>query len=298
MRVGLVVNPTAGRERAARFHTGIRRQLQHHGHAVVDLTAFDAAGALAKATAEVPFLDALVVVGGDGVVQLGVNAVAGTEVPLGVVPLGSGNDNATGLGLPADPRAAVDLIVRHLEHRPAGEPTDALRIESGGRTTWAMGTASCGIDAVVNGVANRMSWPRGSLRYPLALFRVLPTYRRPRYRVEADGWSWEGRGVLVAASNIGWFGGGMHIAPTARPDDGLLDVAIGGDIGAIRLLALFPRIYGGTHVTHPQVEVRRARSVTITADEPRAVFADGEPVGSLPAAIHAAGGALRVLRPV
>lgn len=297
MRVGLVVNPTAGRARAARFHTGIRRQLQHHGHAVVDLTAFDAAGALAKARAEVPDLDALVVVGGDGVVQLGVNAVAGTDVALGVVPLGSGNDNATGLSLPRDPRAAVDLVVRHLEHRPAGEATDALRIETATSTTWAMGTASCGIDAVVNEVANRMPWPRGSLRYPLALMRVLPAYRRPRYRVEADGWSWEGHAVLVAASNVGWFGGGMRIAPSARPDDGLIDVAIGGDIGPLPLLALFPRIYSGTHVTHPKVELRRATSVTISADVPRGVFADGEPVGELPATVTAVPAAVRVLRP-
>lgn len=297
MRVGLVVNPTAGRGRAARFRTGIRRQLEHHGHAVVDLSAFDAATALAKAAAEVPRLGALVVVGGDGVVQLGVTAVAGTRTALGIVPLGSGNDNAAGLGLPADPRSAVDLIVRHLEHQPEGVPTDALRITGATGQSWAMGTVSCGIDAVVNEVANRMRWPRGQLRYPLALFRVLPTHRRPRYRVAAGDWLWEGTAVVVAASNVGRFGGGMRIAPTARPDDGLMDVAIGGDIGALRLLALFPRIYRGTHVTDPRVEVRRAGRVHISAAVPRSVFADGEPVGHLPVTVEAVPGAVRMLRP-
>ena len=297
MRIGLVVNPTAGRERAARFHTGVQRQLEHHGHAVVDLTAFDAAGALAKARAEVPDLGTLVVVGGDGVVQLGLNAVAGTDVALGIIPVGSGNDNASGLGLPSDPRAALDLIVRHLDHDPGGVATDAMRVESAGTRTWAMGTVSCGIDAVVNARANAMAWPRGSLRYPVALMGVLPRYRMPTHRVEADDWSWEGRAVLVAAANVGWFGGGMHIAPTARPDDGLLDIVIGGDIGPLRLLALFPRIYGGSHVTHPLVDVRRSRRVTITTDMPRSVYADGEHVGELPATIEVVPGAVRMLRP-
>ncbi|MGM0384764.1 MAG: diacylglycerol/lipid kinase family protein [Actinomycetota bacterium] len=291
-----MVNPTAGRERAARFHSGVARQLANHGHAVVDLSAHDAATALANARSEVGDLEALVVVGGDGVVQLGLNAVAGTGVPLGVIPVGSGNDNATGFGMPRDPRAALDLIVHQLEHRPSGLPTDALRVTSARGTSWVMATLSCGIDAVVNARANRMRRPQGSLRYPAALFSVLPRYVNPRYAVEAGDWSWEGRAVVVAVSNIGWFGGGMNVAPSALPDDGAADVVIGGDIGRLRLLALFPRIYGGSHVTHPKVDVRRARRVTITAETPRQAFADGEFVADLPVTVEVVQSALRVLR--
>ncbi len=296
MRIGLVVNPTAGRERAARFHSGIARQLTHHGHAVADLSAHDAATVLANARVEVADLDALVVVGGDGVVQLGLNAVAGTAVPLGVIPLGSGNDNATGFGIPRDPRAALDLLVHQLEHRPTGLRTDALRVDTTSGTRWAMATLSCGIDAVVNERANRMRRPQGALRYPAALATVLPRYANPRYHVVADGWEWEGRAVVVAVSNVGWFGGGMNVAPSARPDDGLADVVIGGDIGRLRLLGLFPRIYGGGHVTHPQVDVRRARRLSITADTPRQAYADGEFVGDLPVTVEVVPGAMRILR--
>lgn len=291
-----MVNPTAGRQRAARFHSGVARQLLHHGHAVVDLTAHDAATALGNARREVAELGALVVVGGDGAVQLGLNAVAGTDVPLGVIPVGSGNDNATGFGVPADPRAALDLIVHQLEHRPAGLLTDALRVESASGMSWAMATLSCGIDAVVNARANAMRRPQGALRYPVALFAVLPRYVNPWYRVDAGDWSWEGRAVVVAVSNIGWFGGGMNVAPSARPDDGEADVVIGGDISRLRLLTLFPRIYGGSHVTHPEVDIRRARHLTITADPPRQAYADGEFVADLPVTVDVVPGAVRVLR--
>lgn len=291
-----MVNPTAGRERAARFHSGVARQLTHHGHAVVDLSAHDAATALANARGEVGDLGALVVVGGDGVAQLGLNAVAGTGVPLGVIPVGSGNDNATAFGMPRDPRAALDLIVQQLEHRTSGLATDALRVSSARGTSWAMATVSCGIDAVVNARANRMRRPQGSLRYPAALLTVLPRYVNPRYVVDAGDWSWEGRAVVVAVSNIGWFGGGMNVAPSARPDDGVADVVIGGDIDRLRLLALFPRIYGGTHVTHPLVDIRRARRVTISAEPARQAFADGEFVTDLPATIEVVPAAVRILR--
>lgn len=296
MRVGLVVNPTAGRQRAERYHAAVLRELRAHGHHVMDLSGRSAAAALGAARAAMSSLDALVVVGGDGMVQLGVNAVAGTDVPLGVVPLGSGNDIALGLGLPQQPGRAVDLILRELAGA-GGRPTDAIWVADAKGGRWAMATFSAGLDAAVNARANRMARPRGPLRYPLALAATLPRFAATRYRVVAEDWEWEGNTLLVAAANVGRFGGGMHIAPSASPEDGLLDVVTVEDVGKTELMWVFPRIYAGTHVHHPKVDIRRARRVRIESLARREGYADGERVAVLPATVEAVRGAVRMLRP-
>lgn len=297
MRTGLLVNPTAGRRRAAGHHLAVAEALKDAGHRVVDLTGPDAETARANARAHRSELDALVVLGGDGVVQLGANVVAESEVPLGIIPLGSGNDNANALAIPKDVGEAVAHLLRCLDAAPGGVPTDALRITTPQGTRWAMAVANCGLDAVVNQRANVMRHPKaGSLRYPLALLLELPRFAVTEYTIEADGWVWTGPGHLVAAANAGYMGGGMLLVPDADVTDGVLDVVIVHSISKLRLLTVFPRIYAGTHVSHPAVEIRRARSLTIRADRERPVFADGEDLGTLPATIEVVPGAVRVLR--
>lgn len=297
MRTGLLVNPTAGRRRAAGHHLAVAEALKGAGHRVVDLTGPDAETARANAVAHLAELDALVVVGGDGVVQLGANVVAESAVPLGVVPLGSGNDNANGFAIPHDVGEAVALLLDRLDADPAGVPTDAMRITTPQGTRWAMAVANCGLDAVVNKRANEMKRPKaGSVRYPLALLLELPRFRLTEYTIEAEGWEWTGTGHLVAAANAGYMGGGMLLVPDARQDDGMLDVVIVHSISKARLLTVFPRIYAGTHVKHPAVEIRKSRTLTVRADRELPVFADGEDLGTLPARIEVVPGAVRVLR--
>lgn len=297
MRTGLLVNPTAGRRRAAGHHLAVANALKAAGHLVVDLTGPDASTARANARAHLGELDALVVVGGDGVVQLGASVVAGTDIPLGIVPLGSGNDNATALGIPKDVGEAVAYLLERLAAEPTGLPTDALRITTPTGTRWAMAVANCGLDAIVNKRANEMKRPKsGSLRYPAALLVELGRYQVTQYTIEADTWTWRGEGILVAAANSGYIGGGMRLVPDARADDGVLDVVIVHSLSKARLLTIFPRIYNGTHVNHRAVEIRRARSLTISADRDRPVFADGEEMGVLPAHLEVAPGAVRILR--
>lgn len=299
MRIGLLVNPTAGRRKAAQHHIAVAEALKTAGHHVIDLTGPDAGTARANAQAHLSELDALVVVGGDGVVQLGASVVAGSGVPLGVVPLGSGNDNANALAIPKDVGEAVTLILRLLDDDPSGVPTDALKISTPSGTHWAMAVANCGLDAVVNKRANEMKRPKaGSVRYPLALLLELPRFAITKYTIEAEGWTWTGSGYLVAAANGGYMGGGMLLVPEARMDDGILDVVIVHSLNKARLLTVFPRIYAGTHVSHPAVEIRQARRLTITSDPERPVFADGEDLGTLPATIEVVPGAVRMLREV
>jgi diacylglycerol kinase (ATP) len=236
-RLGVVVNPTAGKGRAASAGLGVLAGLRRAGHDVVDLTAPDAGAALARARRAVDGtvgvggrgapVDALVVVGGDGMVHLGAQAVAGTGVPLGIVPVGTGNDFAATLGLPVrDPASAGAALCRALDAGPAGlRSLDAAfatgpGLEPGGR--WLAGAVSAGLDAAVNARANRLRHPRGSARYTVAAALELVRYRPWSYRLTFDGVAdLDDHPALLAVASRGG----------RRPADGRAD---GGALGPRR----------------------------------------------------------------
>ena len=169
--------------------------------------------------------DGLVVVGGDGMVSLGVNLVAETGVPLGIVATGTGNDLARGLGLRFDdPAAATEELVAALARPP--RTIDLGVIRHGELSTWFACVVSTGFDAIVNERANRMSRPRGPSRYTIALVRELATFRPRTYTITIDGVRREQRAMLVSVANNASLGGGMRIVPHADLADGLLDVFI------------------------------------------------------------------------
>lgn len=298
LRVGLAVNPTAGRGRAAVAGRRAGQQLAAAGLAVEILTAGSAvelAGRIGDAVST--GLAGLVVVGGDGMVNLGVNAVAGGPVPLGIVPAGTGNDIARGLGLPfGNVPAAVEQIIRALdtsEHRVV----DAARCTWAGGERWFSGVLAAGFDAIVNERANGWSWPRGRARYPLALGRELPVFRPRDYHLLLDGEPWHTRAMLIAIGNGPSYGGGMRVCPDARFEDGLLDVVVVEPISRLEFVRIFPRVYSGTHLSHPSVSVRRVQEVSVDAE--RIVgYADGERIAPLPLSCRAVLGALRLLAPV
>lgn len=301
LRLGVVVNPTAASGRGADRGREVLEALDRRGHEVRDLTAPDADHARQQARqAVVDGLDALVVVGGDGMVHLGVNVVAETDLPLGVVAAGSGNDVARALDLPRhDVDAAVRRLEAGLEH--GGRPVDAVTAGVPGHSAqeWFVGVLSAGFDAAVNARANRLRHPRGRARYVRAVLAELGRFRPYGYRITTDDDTWESTGTLVAVANIPSFGGGMHIAPDARPDDGLLDVVIAGPLTRAGLLALFPRVYPGTHVEHPACQVLRTRTVLVEPSHlgppPPDAFADGEHLGPAPLRIEVRPGAVRLL---
>lgn len=305
LRLGVVVNPTAGHGRGARRGARFVEAARRRGHEVVDVSGPDAASAVQRARqAVVDGLDALVVVGGDGMVHLGAGVVAGTDLPLGVVPAGSGNDLARVNGLPThDPLAALTAMESALDRGPAGtRALDAVSVGPPGysQREWFLGVLSCGVDAAVNARANTLSWPRGTGRYVRALLAELRTFRPYGYRLTLDdGTTWESTGTLVAVANAAQFGGGMRIAPDARMDDGLLDVLVAGPLSRAELLAVFPRVFSGGHVTHPACTVLRSRSVLVEPSplgpEPPVAYADGERLGPLPLLAEVVPAAVRLL---
>jgi len=237
---------------------------------------------------------ALVVVGGDGMVSLGVNAVAETGVPLGVVPVGTGNDTARSIGMPiGDPAGAARRIVAALETKAA--MFDAAKVTHGPHTTWLFGAVSAGFDAAVNERANFMSWPNSERKYTLAVMRELLTFRAPHYRLVVDGEERAFSAMLVSVANHGSIGGGMRIAPDARMDDGLLDLFIVDRMPRLRFLRVFPKVFRGEHTELPEVHLERVRCVRIEAPGIVA-YADGERVGPLPVEVSVVPGAVRLLR--
>lgn len=306
VRLGVVVNPTANSNRARGTGGAVLRELSALGHDVVDLSAdtADAAlvGARAACAAADDRIDALVVVGGDGMVHLGVNAVAGTEIPLGLVAIGSGNDFARTVRLPVhDGRAALQLLQTALENGP--RPIDVLRSEplGGGEPVRTACVLSAGVDAAVNARANGYSFPPGGGKYIRGVLAELAGFRPYGYRVTTDGDRRDLVGTLIAVANGPYLGGGMKIAPDARLDDGLADVVIAEGLTPWQVVRLFPRIYSGSHVDHPAVRVVRAHEVLLEAwaphPAPPEAFGDGERIGSLPLRVTVEAGGVQLLAP-
>jgi diacylglycerol kinase (ATP) len=282
VRTALLVGPASGKGRGPAEAAAFLR-LVPDAHVLGGDTREDA---LDRARAAVAAgLDALVAVGGDGTVHLALQAVAGTSTALAILPTGTGNDLATCLGVPTSGTALAEALL-------AGDSTavDAVRVGDG----WFGCILGTGFDAAVNERANRMRWPRGRRRYDIATLLELRTFRPQPVVLTLDGQRLERSVMLVALGNARSYGGGMRMCPGASLTDGLLDVVVVNPLTRRRLIALFPRLFKGTHVSDPAVEVHRARTVVLEG-APIAVYADGEPFGHLPLTCEVVAGALTVV---
>lgn len=303
LRLIVAINPTASFGKGHNVGPAVVQTLRAIGHDVTSLQEPDfeqlmEAGRKAVATRP----DAFIVVGGDGMVSLGTNLLVHTKVPLGIVPSGTGNDMARGLGIPFDnTEAAIDQLIEQL-----GKPArvlDAAQVhyiddESGEpMTRWFACVLSAGFDAIVNERANRMRRPKGPSRYLFALGLELIKLKPITYRLVMDGNELNTTGVLIAVGNNISIGGGMKVLPDAQVDDGMLDVLVVQALSRISFLRIFPRVFKGEHVTDRRVSIYRAKKIRIESDAVVA-YADGERISYLPLDIEVAPGALRVLTPV
>ncbi|MFJ3703668.1 MULTISPECIES: diacylglycerol kinase [Streptomyces] len=292
--ITLFVNPTAGSGRGARAAQPAASALRDAGFSVRTVLGEDADDALRRAREAVAGgTGALVAVGGDGMMSLALQAVAGTSTPLGAVAVGTGNDFARALGLPIrDPAAAGRLAAEALKAGTA-RPIDLGRVGE----RWFGSVLASGFDSRVNDRGNRMRWIGGRFKYDLAILAELAAFRPIPYRLELDGGPvTEIEATLIAVGNGTTYGGGMRICADAVMDDGLFDVTVVGDCSRATLLKVFPRVYRGTHLGHPAVTVHRVSSISLAAAGVTA-YADGEPLGALPLTATCVPGAARVLAP-
>ncbi len=292
-QVTVLTNPMSGHGNAPHAAERAVAQLQRRGIDVCAIVGTDAAharrlvdDALDRGT------DALVVVGGDGVISLALQALATGDVPLGIVPAGTGNDHAREYRLPTgDPEAAADIVADgHTETVDLGRIEDAS-----GAVKWFGTVMAAGFDSLVSDRTNRMRWPHGRMRYNVAMLaeisklRLLPfrlTFDdEPEYRTEL---------TLAAFGNTRSYGGGMLICPGADHSDGLLDVTMITSASRTRLIRLFPTVFKGTHIELDEVTTKRARSVHVECPGINA-YADGDFALPLPVTVSAVPGALRLL---
>ena len=290
MDIALVVNPTSGKGRGAAARAAVEERLRSRGAHVRTIVGNDADHARdLSRDAVARGVDALVALGGDGMVHLALQAVAGTATPLGIVPAGTGNDLAWSLGVPQrDPLAAADLVLAGSLRR-----IDAVR--TGER--WFACVLGAGFDSVVNERANTLRWPRGPARYNVAIAAELPRFRAMPFVLTLDGEEWRTDAMLVAVGNARSYGAGIRITDEASLDDGLLDVFVLAPVSKLEFVRTLPKARTGSHLGHPAVTARRAKVVTI--ESPGVVaYADGERMGPLPLTCECVPGALRVFAPV
>lgn len=289
MSLRVLVNPQAGGGRAGRSLPRVRRALDRLRvpYRVQETRSLDHGRELAAAAANAG--DVAVAFGGDGLIAAVAGALRDTGGVMGVLPGGRGNDFARALEIPLDPARACTVLAE-------GTPR-ALDLGVVGERTF-IGIASCGVDSDANRIANQARLVRGNLVYAYGAIRALARWRPLTFTVTCD----DGRphtfsGYTVAVANARSYGGGMRFAPAADPSDGLLDVVIVGRMSRPRFLALLPTVFRGAHVRLPEVSTGRARTVHVVASRPLTLYADGEPLASLPATVTVLPGAMRVLAP-
>jgi YegS/Rv2252/BmrU family lipid kinase len=319
----LIVNPSAGGGKAGRALPEVLAALEGHGFQVHSELTHDLDHARELARSAALAGETVVCLSGDGMV----GAVADTlrEVPdalLGVLPGGRGNDLARVLGIPSDPVEACAIVAAGFSRRldlgevgpRAGKGTGK---QAGGQAF--VGIASVGFDSEANRIANEAPAWLGGLVYAYGALRALLSWRPARFEIELTGSVSSGSGrqasseaptsngtverhkfmaYTVGACNSKTYGGGMRAAPDAILDDGLLDVVVLESIGKLAFLTkILPKVFKGTHVHEPGVKVFRVREVSIEADRPFTMYADGDPIGELPVTVRAVPGAVRVIVP-
>ena len=229
-------------------------------------------------------ISGVVAFGGDGFIHEIIQHIVHREIPLGVIPCGTGNDFARSLGVnQLSMTQQMNLIVQSKIRS-----IDLGRVDE----RWFAAILSSGFDAVVNERANQMKWPRGRMRYNIAMIEKIVQLRAHSYRIRLDGDHIDVEATLVTVANGPSYGGGMKVCPDAKLNDGLFDVMVLGKVSRTELLKVFPKVYSGRHVGHPAVTFYRCREIEIIGSG--SSFADGEPISSLPLSAECVSNALKV----
>jgi diacylglycerol kinase (ATP) len=287
----VVANPTAGRGKAGRLIGKVDKLLVECGleHEIRVSTSSEHLMQLAQEAGQAG-AQVVATLGGDGTISIVANALLGTGAALATLPAGTADDFAKSIGM-----GSVEKAVRQLVD-PRIEPVDVVRITTGAVQRHFVNVAGAGFDSQVNETANDMRIDLGATgTYVASVLKTLPRFQPAAFRVELDDEVLELGAMLVVVGNSVSYGGGMRVTPQASIVDGTLDVCIVEAMSIPAFLRAFPKVFRGTHVTHPKVRMARSTRVRLEADRRVQVYADGERVGPLPAVFEVLPGALPVV---
>ena len=282
----IVINPVSGGGKGAIMGRQVAGYFANHG---LDYTVITATSAQKLRNNLENFLDlpegnscqGVIAVGGDGLAHLVIQAVAPRKIPFTVIPAGTGNDLVRALGW------SLDSIDAQLNFVTTTSPTplDLGMVDS----EWFGAILSTGFDSVVNERANQMSWPKGPMKYNFAIALELPKFSPVSYTIELDTQSLQVEAMLIAVANGKSYGGGMQVCPNASMKDGLFDVMVLHPVSKIEFMKVFPKVFKGAHIDHPQVRIYRSAKVSISSNA--VAYADGERIGGLPVRAECMAGA-------
>ena len=274
--VPLIINPTAGRDRAGK-RLPVIEQLFRDGGVTVEVRKSQALGdveALVEQTIN-EGAERIIVAGGDGSVHEAANGLmkAGRSAAIGLVPTGTGNDFAKAAGIPLDWEAATRLLADRLASDAPARPVDLGRLNE----RYFANGAGIGFDAKVSRIARDFDWPIGDLVYLVAVFRgMIDGIITPHMTIEADDFAWDGPLTLANVSNGPWVGGMFHIAPMADHADGKLDLVIAAPVSFAEIVGLLPKLMRGQHMADARITHAPVRQLRITASAPVPSHLDGE----------------------
>ena len=282
----LAINPVSGRGHARKRALVAKEYFSSLGISVTLLEGESLNNFRDKLVYELDHasISGVVAFGGDGFIHEILQHVVNRDIPLGVIPCGTGNDFARSIGVHRlSLTQQVELIAQS-----STRSIDLGRVDQ----TWFAAILSSGFDALVNERANIMQWPKGRMRYNIAMIEKILALRTHNYRMRLDGDVVDVEATLVTIANGPSYGGGMKVCPNAKLDDGLFDVMVLAKVTRTELLKVFPKVYTGRHVGHPAVTFYRCQEIEIIGSG--SSFADGEPISTLPLSAQCVSNALRV----
>ncbi len=275
MTWGVVINPISGQGAGAHMGSQVITYLVERNVAYQIISGVSASHtdeALKNFISLNQDCEGIIAVGGDGLAHLVIQHLAQTDIPLAVIPAGTGNDLVRTLGW------QMEEIKPILDAALTKKPTAMdLGLADG---EWFAAILSTGFDSVVNERANTLKWPHGPMKYNVAIARELPGFRPRDYVITLDDQTITTQAMLIAIGNGKSYGGGMLVCPNADTTDTYFDVMILSPISIFEFLRVFPRVYAGTHITHPAVKIYKSKKVSI--DAKAVAYADGERIGPLP----------------
>jgi diacylglycerol kinase (ATP) len=283
-RWAIVVNPTSGQGKGAvlgKLVTGYFSKHDLNYQLITGISAQSVHNDLQKFIDENQNCPGVISVGGDGLVHLVLQVAVPRNIAFAAIPAGTGNDFVRTLNWSLDD---VNELLDRVTTTPP-QQIDLGLVDG----EWFGAVLSSGFDSTVNEKANALSWPKGRSKYNLAIALELPLFKPSHFEIELDDRTINTEAMLIAVGNGSSYGGGMQVCPQASLIDGLFDVMVLSPISKLEFIRVFPTVYSGTHINHPEVNIYRTKKVRINSDA--IAYADGERIGALPVSAECVAGA-------